>query len=216
VKRDGIDKSTNMANNANSSSDPTIAKSGKGFGSLVDMADRIKPTTSGKVFQKPLPGGTSITVGKQKGSASGVVSCPFSGILSAGKFQFTRSGTIGGLIPANMIQGNALLSLTLGSGWNYVYAQVQTLNGLIQSVTVAVQSTPIEPIGQTEGIPPTGFKIPLYIVLNAPENGRAIRMIGCGNLTISAVKVLSYAKNSLSCGEYPLVDVWTWQATLAA
>jgi len=204
-----------MPNNANNSSDPLVNKTGKGFGSLVDMADRIKPTTSGKVFQKPLPGGTSITVGKSKGGTS-VTPCPFSGVIADGKFQFTRSGTIGGLIPSNMIAGSALLSLTLGPSWNYIYAQVQTLNGLIQSVSIAVQGSPIEPIGQTEGVPPTSFKIPLYIALNTTEASRAIRMIGCGNLTISAVKVLSFAKDTLSCGEYPLIDVWTWQSTLAA
>jgi hypothetical protein len=199
-------------NNANSSSDPTIAKSGKGFGALVDMADRVKPTTSGNVFHKPLPGGTSITVSKPKGTQS--ITCPLSGVVSDNKFIFTRGGTIGGIIPSNMISNGKLLTLNLSAGWNYVYAGVQSFSGLVQSVTIAIQSAPVEPIGQTEGIPPTSFKIPLYAVLR--DNQQAVRMFGCGNINISALKVLSYAKSQISCGEYPLIDVWTWQTTIGA
>jgi hypothetical protein len=201
-------------NNASGSSDPTIKKSGGGFGSLVDMADRIKPTTSGQVFQKPLPGGTSITVKKQP--ASGGQSCPMSGSVSGNQFVFSRPGTIGGLIPSNMFQGQSLLTLTLSPGWNYIFANVLTLTGLIQSVTIQIQGAPVEPIGETEGIPPTSFKIPLYAVFLDSGGGRAVRFFGCGNLGVQSVKRASYTKSSLSCGEYPFIDVYTWSVTLQA
>jgi hypothetical protein len=113
-----------------------------------------------------------------------------------------------------MISNGKLLTLNLSAGWNYVYAGVQSFSGLVQSVTIAIQSAPVEPIGQTEGIPPTSFKIPLYAVLR--DNQQAVRMFGCGNINISALKVLSYAKSQISCGEYPLIDVWTWQTTIGA
>jgi hypothetical protein len=54
----------------------------------------------------------------------------------------------------------------------------------------------------------------LYAVLR--DNQQAVRMFGCGNINISALKVLSYAKSQISCGEYPLIDVWTWQTTIGA
>ena len=214
MKADGTKKSM-ASNNAQSSSNPSISKGGKGFGALVDQVEQGKPTTSGSVFQKPLPGGTSVTIKKQKTLTQ---TCPLSGLIEDGKFAFTRAGTIGGIIPSNLITGvgGALLKLTLGSGWNYIHANVQSLNGLVQSVTIATQTTPLDPIGETEGLPPTSFKLPLYAVYNEGETNRAIRMFGCGNISISALKVLSYAKDEISCGEYPLIDVWTWQTTLAA
>jgi len=120
------------------------------------------------------------------------------------------------LIPSNMFQGQSLLTLNLSPCLNYIFANVFTLAGLIQSVTIQIQGAPVEPIGETEGIPPTSFKIPLYAVFLDSGGGRAVRFFGCGNLSIQAVKVVSYTKPSLSCGEYPFIDIWTWTSTLSA
>ena len=185
------------------------------MGPLIDRTEQHRPTTSGVIFQKPLPGGTSITIKKQK-AVNPTPACPLSVTATATSVSFTRTGTIGGLIPSNLVSGNQLLTLSLNNGWNYVYAQVQSMAGMVQSVTLAKQSTPVEPIGQTQGLPPTSFKIALYAIHVNAGASRVFRFWGCGNISVSAMKTVSYTKSSLSCGEYPFIDVWTWTTTLSA
>lgn len=183
---------------------------GRTLKAVIRAMMRNVPIPGKGVLVREEPDGLVFDVGAS-GAAAEV--CTFQASLAvdefgARTFSFISGGLIGGILPSNLFVSDELWSDSLGTGTaDWIVANVTTSNGVVTAVTLSSEASAPAAIGAEEGGPPSAFVLPLWFVGEASIT----RLIGCGNITLTAKQLFAYEKPDWSCGEWPLNQVWGWE-----
>lgn len=163
----------------------------------------------------PIGGTTHVELNTLPTAAEVAQVCPFDGVMQVGgedqlQFRFTSLGVVTGYgLPDNMIEDGEPLILDVENG-DYIKLKLEADDfNHITLVEFIVENTKSDPIGVTENHAPTEFQIDLFAIVN----GQALKLIGCGDLTVFPVMVLQTSKPEPQCAEEPFIRHYTWQFT---
>lgn len=168
---------------------------------------------SNDFITKPM-GGTLLVELNASPPDNAMPACPFDGVTQMEgeqlKFKFTNLGVVTGYgIPDNLIEDGAPLVLDVSDG-DYVKFRFEADDfNNITLVEIIKESAKSDPIGVSENHAPTEFKIDLFAIVG----GQALKLIGCGDLTVYPFEVMRTSKESPQCAEEPFVRHYTWQFT---
>ena len=157
------------------------------------------------------PGGDLFVPLQQKGGGGGTAVTlyppwwPYLAGTSGSQTANFYPGTIGGILPSNMMSP---LSLDQ-THTNYVYAEMTATSGNLTGATLAASTTFPTIANATSGSPPTAFNIPIAIF--APASSLAESLVGFGNIWVQPFVVLFDTINTGALLTAPFTPWYNWE-----
>lgn len=119
-------------------------------------------------------------------------------------------GTVGGILPSNMLSA---LGLTQ-SVTNYIYLEMSASSGNLTAATIAASTSYPSLASATSGTPPTSFNIPIAIALLGNSPPTIDNVVGFGNIWAQPYEAILDTINTGALLTAPFTPWfnWTWGA----